>query len=332
MTNPIHVARCILDESAQPLSLRRVPPNLLVGEGASDYAHNHGIPILPMDLLISPGSKERWMKWTRDLDWASRHDKGPSLLNSREISALGNEAQPASPSLLGRSRPSFSERTSNSSPGSTGRGGSPPTPSRTPSAPSTPMKLRSPLARDKPPVRQPNLRPDIKRSEYSDDGAAVDPEPLRVALDIQDHSPLLDDRDEQDSDAPTGHQDDNVTDTVGAIAIDCFGNIAAGSSSGGIGMKHKGRMGPAALVGIGTAVHPINPDDKNPSSVACVTSGTGEHMASTTAASTCATRIYLASAGERHGSMDDVDEDEALQNFIKEDFMSTPLGFPHDLG
>src|SRR5271155_3865674 len=54
---------------------------------------------------------------------------------------------------------------------------------------------------------------------------------------------------------------DNVTDTVGAIAVDCWGNIAAGSSSGGIGMKHKGRCGPAALVGVGTAVKPMDPND-----------------------------------------------------------------------
>lgn len=62
---------------------------------------------------------------------------------------------------------------------------------------------------------------------------------------------------------------DNVTDTVGAIAIDSRGRIAAGSSSGGIGMKHPGRIGPAALVGVGTWAK-TSPSGKV---VACTTSG-----------------------------------------------------------
>lgn len=114
---------------------------------------------------------------------------------------------------------------------------------------------------------------------------------------------------------------DDITDTVGAIAIDCLGNIAAGSSSGGIGMKHKGRIGPAALVGVGTAVVPVDVEDTDRTSVATVTSGTGEHMATTMAASVCANRLYTGTRKGKHGGSESTDDDSAVKSFIERDFM-----------
>ena len=116
-------------------------------------------------------------------------------------------------------------------------------------------------------------------------------------------------------------QDDNITDTVGAIAIDCFGNIACGASSGGIGMKYRGRVGPAALVGIGAAVVPVDPEDKQKTCVATVTSGTGEHMATTMAATVCAERLYHGVRKLNGGSFEEVNEDEAIRTMIEKDFM-----------
>jgi taspase (threonine aspartase 1) len=116
---------------------------------------------------------------------------------------------------------------------------------------------------------------------------------------------------------------DRISDTVGAIAVDSEGNIAAGSSSGGIGMKFRGRIGPAALVGIGTAVIPVDPSDPDKTCVATVTSGTGEHIATTMAASTCASRIYYNQLRCEDGSFEEVTEDEALRAMITSDFMGT---------
>lgn len=119
--------------------------------------------------------------------------------------------------------------------------------------------------------------------------------------------------------------EDAITDTIGAIAIDDRGHIAAGSSSGGIGMKHRGRLGPAALVGVGTAVVPCDEDDEDQVAVAAVTSGTGEHMATTMASQRCAERIYHGTRRGRGGAnVQDDDEDAIMESFIAEDFMKHP--------
>jgi taspase (threonine aspartase 1) len=116
--------------------------------------------------------------------------------------------------------------------------------------------------------------------------------------------------------------EDFITDTVGAIAIDAFGNIAAGSSSGGIGMKHRGRVGPAALVGIGTAVIPVDSVDTDGITVAAVTSGTGEHMATTMASQRCAERLYYCNKRGPAGLSIPATEEEVMQSFVRDDFMS----------
>ena len=118
--------------------------------------------------------------------------------------------------------------------------------------------------------------------------------------------------------------DDMITDTVGAIAVDMYGHIAAGSSSGGIGMKHRGRVGPAALVGVGSAVLPVDERDAKGVSVAAVTSGTGEHMATTMASQKCAERLYHNTRRARGGGDIEATEEEALESFIQADFMGHP--------
>uniref|UniRef100_A0A8C5MK28 Taspase 1 n=1 Tax=Leptobrachium leishanense TaxID=445787 RepID=A0A8C5MK28_9ANUR len=65
--------------------------------------------------------------------------------------------------------------------------------------------------------------------------------------------------------------DSGPLDTVGAIVVDQDGNVAAAVSSGGLAMKHPGRVGQAALYGCGcwaenTGIH-------NPYSTAVSTSG-----------------------------------------------------------
>ncbi|PGH26964.1 hypothetical protein AJ80_01348 [Polytolypa hystricis UAMH7299] len=283
--NPISLARMVLDTSTKPLSLNRVPPNLLVGSGATDFAYERGMPILHSDFLISPGSRERWLRWKHDLEQAELADKeaasqmdadyqdsmrGPyeTATDSPTEAQHGNNLMPNAGS--GRTR---------GTDGSHDMGSFDPPVADTPGAASEAPRSASATNATTPPFDK----------------------TLKDAA-------------------------DNIMDTVGAIAVDCRGNIAAGSSSGGIGMKHSGRTGPAALVGIGTAVVPIDPKDDTQTCVAAVSSGTGEHMATTMASSVCAERIYSSTrkVPGQPGTIESVTEDEALKAMIDADFMGHP--------
>lgn len=345
----------MLDESTKPLSLQRVPPNLLVGQGAVDFAFDRGMPVLPPDYLISKTSRDRWSRWRQDLKNAEEQERqsrpeNEVLQYQESVYHLQAEPQPRLTPLSEGLSPPTSPRSSTSltRPG-------PPSYPLTNSAADTPSigsfdsngfihvgadhSLPRPLSRDKN-IDGPGSAPP---AEPSDSDVTMDDQvdwALRPPK-IPRHDGSSESSDTVDSIVskdiqwafgarqighakpyPSDQDDDMITDTVGAIAVDCFGNIAAGSSSGGIGMKHKGRVGPAALVGVGSAVYPLDRDDPNRVSVATVTSGTGEHMATTMAAGVCADRIYNNVRKKKIGGFEYATEDEALRSMIDYDFMS----------
>ncbi|MCJ1403678.1 hypothetical protein MMC11_006901 [Xylographa trunciseda] len=391
IANPIHLARLVLEHSSQPLSLRRVPPNLLVGQGATDFAFECGMPVLPHDFLISPAAKERWIRWNHDLRTARRHEEHsrssnksdihdaeehrgrPNIdrMHSRQLQGLRNESQPYSPVLTptesseNGSLEDFSPRGQMS----LGRPTSASMLSQLHESSPTPH----PLSINSHSVAQRwdtsslhhqgndghfshrlHGSSDGEETEDSDGESFLDPDPRWTTSMppkrggeangsehewetstshsfTSEHSiastlPLdsqLDGNLDITNDALSS-QEDNITDTVGAIAVDCFGHIAAGSSSGGIGMKHKGRTGPAALVGIGTSVIPVDPEDRSRTCLATVTSGTGEHMATTSAAGLCASRLYYNQKKGKAGQMEETDEEGAIRGFVEKDFMGHP--------
>lgn len=396
--NPISLAKLILDMSNMPLSLRRVPPNALVGEGARAFAEEHGMLTFANEYLVSKNSRDRFFRWQEDLMRAEGKAKESRISPPAATVALGcvpcqyDTATPPEPQM-----PFTREHATAIMAGTWNEGqidspcaGTPPLDSpnaqeaalftappraaglsfaavaRLPPRPPASRYTAAPMAQaEDSSVRscpatfegqEPRLdeAPSPQRGGPADrnvpvfvsvaramqrDGSASphqaqasgpddhggSPRGLKRPIDATKPKGGLGGQTTKHARRSDAEQEDRVTDTIGAIAIDERGHIAAGSSSGGIGMKHRGRLGPAALVGIGTAVVPCADDDAEGRSVAAVTSGTGEHMATTMASQRCAERIYQ---GTRRGSagydVDDDDEDKIMESFIAEDFMNHP--------
>ncbi|CAB1423789.1 unnamed protein product [Pleuronectes platessa] len=100
-------------------------------------------------------------------------------------------------------------------------------------------------------------------------------------------------------------------DTVGAVVVDLEGNVAAAVSSGGLAMKHPGRVGQAAHYGCGCWAE--NACNMNPYSTAVSTSGCGEHLIRTMLARECST------------AMQSEDAHQALLDAMQNKFISSPF-------
>ena len=387
--SPINLARVILDMSSKPLSLRRVPPNLLVGQGATDFAWEQGIPVVPHEMIVSRNARDRYVRWKDDLRRAEGGRSTPGLGSSMASSQGGDDQvmdAEYEKGVRSKQRRDHTEAILNG----TWNEGQPDSPQTSPPALELyPQDVRyaaspspSPQYTDRPyhGVNSPprglshahaSPSPPSKRARYA--GHAPDTQPRTISLlaptpgtvDSHDRTVLTKGTMPGDvpmptharpgsSDGPasptifnsnfidaplafsqegtaespskifTEGDEDLITDTVGAIAIDVFGHIAAGSSSGGIGMKHRGRVGPAALVGIGTAVIPTDSEDEEHTCVAAVTSGTGEHMATSMASQKCAERLYHNTRRAVGGADIAASEEEAMASFVQSDFMGHP--------
>ncbi|XP_034040722.1 threonine aspartase 1 isoform X2 [Thalassophryne amazonica] len=100
-------------------------------------------------------------------------------------------------------------------------------------------------------------------------------------------------------------------DTVGAIVVDLDGNVAAAVSSGGLALKHPGRVGQAAHYGCGCWAE--NACNMNPYSTAVSTSGCGEHLIRTMLARECSSAMHSE------------DAHQALLEAMQNKFISSPF-------
>lgn len=384
-----------------PLSLRRVPPNALVGDGARAFAEEHGMPTFANEYLVSKNSHDRFLRWQEDLLRAEgrvkdsklsplpapnafscapcQYDTAPASDPHRRfprehaaaiLAGTWNEGQTDSPyagtplpesSTLPESAvfSAYSRPPASSHQPSSRSSSQTPTPHAAPTVAGFPEPPKDGVLPAKPKVKAQrpaalSPRRDNGKKEGLDAHEDFDPNHDGCAALGIPHATRETASSEGDLgfDAPRGlkrsdgaataaggldgrtakrayyvahSRDDLVTDTIGAIAIDEQGQIAAGSSSGGIGMKHRGRLGPAALFGVGTAVVPCADKDEQGLTVAAVASGTGEHMATTMASQRCAERIYQATRrGPRGFDVAEEDDDAIMQSFIADDFMSHP--------
>lgn len=375
----------------KPLTLRRVPPNLLVAQGATEFAAEMGMPILPHDALVSPAAHERWIRWRADLKsaerkarkagnhpscWKIRDDITPEIekqeqrareqhtLNllqacpSLQRSPLSDTSEvvlseagpdPRLAPLQGSEHSSdflydVSASTPNTSAHSAMHAAEPfavTDSSRNAFINSTQKVLTLSQMRS---LQSPwegaseNIPVDVQFTNFDENlvqhitartSWADGSEDSELPSGVKTAKPALPQHKTEEYltaspssiGQPQVDREDHITDTVGAIAVDSWGNIACGASSGGIGMKYRGRVGPAALVGVGTSVIPVAPDDPEQACVATVASGTGEHMGTTMAATVCAERLYQSVKKNKGGEYEEVNEDEALKAMIENEFM-----------
>ncbi|EMD37889.1 hypothetical protein CERSUDRAFT_50827 [Gelatoporia subvermispora B] len=181
--NPVKLARVVLEHSRRPDPLGRIPPLLLTGHGAAQFAAMSGIETVGSESQVAPRVQREWSHWK-------------SILDSATAASTQQDSQYTNQSIL-----------------------------------------------------------DAAESLYA------------------------------------------LQDTVGAVAWDQLSGLSAGVSSGGLLLKHPGRIGEAATYGAGCWAN-MTPDRNR--AVACSVSGAGEYIIRTLLARKIAETIIFSDPNDTH--------------------------------
>ncbi len=205
LRNPIQAARLILEKS---------PHIYLVGPGAEQFAHSHGMTLISNAELVLDRERERL-----------------ALAKAREAAGLSDDTfsgtetgVPSDGSMsMGWEHPSHHLLHDDKSPETAAH----------PALSTTPVQNENSTMCDGTPAGERTLSAEHKVSGHDFSRADSMPEKRKGAL------------------APekTPHTDSH--DTVGAVALDIHGNLAAATSTGGTLNKTPGRVGDSSLIGCG---------------------------------------------------------------------------------
>ncbi|KAK7103437.1 threonine aspartase 1-like [Littorina saxatilis] len=261
--NPVKVAGRLLEMQQQPsLSLGRIPPSVLAGEGAREWAKQQVFSCDQHSKLVTDKSRRLYLKYKRKVEQAE-NQKNTKKARYSDKEMLGSQenditicAQDSDQhSTAAHSTPRDSHTNSGNTPIDKNKHIKILTKYLSPEAETTPRKDVQIL--DSPKTCTPR-----KTAPNND----------RNKGELELSSAVTADR-------------TLVQDTVGALCVDWEGHVSAAVSSGGIWLKQPGRLGPAAMFGAACWAQDA---EKNHPGVAVIASGCGEHLMRTLLAKTCA--------------------------------------------